>query len=829
MQDKFKVKGYIEMLEKLMKFKSLKHYMIPIIMLVIACAFILNQILLPPNVTSVSKDDLSKHIIELTSSNYAGRQAGSPGNELAIDYIVNYFNEYNLSYGIDEQSYLQPFQAVVPYYDPFSSFVVNAPTQTISLDMFSDYNLYAHSSGKSLIHEGRMIFAGTELHNMDPKYIENSLIIVTKGYILPEDIDYVLKNKGKGLLVVQMTSMLSFSAESQLLPKTKSLSTFSKSEKLLPIGHFKKSTYANLIAHADQVIPIQATKSEMYIFNHVKIDSEIAFPVINTANVIGKINGSNKNGKHLILSTNIDGLGKGANNQYFPGASKNATGIATLLEIANNLSKKTNVPYETIYFAFWNNEASNLAGSTYYINHPASSLEKAMHIQIDQFGTSSSAQIKLYSRTDLGNMLRSILMQHSQNQNQDVVLANMPINSSQLAFATSNVPSVSIHNKIPLTDTYDDTIDSIDFDTVQSIANILQSYIISEIYQENHITYVPSFAQLIILVLYILALLIQFILSLYNHMPNYTYRNISIEKIYFSNWFTFIKRIFFTFTISITLLLIIIFIGFLPEDTSIFHRGNAYYSNISPYLMIKRTLTYIVNFFQFGFGETLNHASIWSIISKASLRSFSLIFSSLCLSFILGLVKGTFDHYRISKKSHSSILMILTASIPDVLIVLIGILAIIYGTKFQIPLLSHSIMKKQGIPLLCLTLLPYLYVSKTTYIFIKDELDKMYIQNAKARGLSRMQIFIKHLLPTAFYKNLDMIPTLFALITANLIIVEYLFDYKGIIYFLIYFQQLGDSPTFIGLSISLALIYVLINVLAKILAYFVNPMKKEGL
>ncbi|MDP3387576.1 MAG: ABC transporter permease subunit, partial [Eubacteriales bacterium] len=103
-----------------------------------------------------------------------------------------------------------------------------------------------------------------------------------------------------------------------------------------------------------------------------------------------------------------------------------------------------------------------------------------------------------------------------------------------------------------------------------------------------------------------------------------------------------------------------------------------------------------------------------------------------------------------------------------------------------------------------------------------------YIKNEKAKGFSRQKIIFVELLPAIIFRIVDAMPTIVTMLLSNMIIVEYLFNYHGILYFLIYLYNRQDVYRFVPLALTLGLIYITLTKGFQFLAKVINPMKRKG-
>ncbi len=109
-------------------------------------------------------------------------------------------------------------------------------------------------------------------------------------------------------------------------------------------------------------------------------------------NVLGMIEGTALKDEVVVLMAHYDYVGQSKEGIIYPGAEDNASGVAALLEIAKTFlkAKKRGIePVRTILFAFFDGNKSDLAGATYYINHPLFTPDKTViAINVDMIGRS---------------------------------------------------------------------------------------------------------------------------------------------------------------------------------------------------------------------------------------------------------------------------------------------------------------------------------------------------------------------------------------------------------------------------------------------------------
>ena len=110
----------------------------------------------------------------------------------------------------------------------------------------------------------------------------------------------------------------------------------------------------------------------------VKLDLSSEFKRFESPNVVGVIKGSDKqrSSEYVVYSAHWDHLGVGTpdstGDKVFNGAYDNASGVASVLGIANVIAKlkKSERPRRSIFFLFPTAEEQGLLGAEYFATHP---------------------------------------------------------------------------------------------------------------------------------------------------------------------------------------------------------------------------------------------------------------------------------------------------------------------------------------------------------------------------------------------------------------------------------------------------------------------------
>ena len=171
-------------------------------------------------------------------------------------------------------------------------------------------------------------------------------------------------------------------------------------------------------------------------------------------NVLALLPGTEKPDEAVVYMAHWDHLGKHDNEQtpdgktdvIYNGAIDNATGVAGIIEIAQQLAK-VGKPKRSVLFAAVTLEESGLLGSKYYVAHPTIPLAKTVAvINLDAMGVAGKS--KDLTVVGMGNSeLEDILKPIAQKQNRTLVEESNPaggyyFRSDHFNFAKAGVPAL---------------------------------------------------------------------------------------------------------------------------------------------------------------------------------------------------------------------------------------------------------------------------------------------------------------------------------------------------------------------------------------------------
>jgi hypothetical protein len=212
---------------------------------------------------------------------------------------------------------------------------------------------------------------------------------------------------------------------------------------------------------------------------HMKSDYEVKNTV--ASNIAAMIPGKNSS-ENLVISAHMDHVGDNMNGTYNPGALDNASGTATVMELARYFINIEEKPHTNLYFVLFNGEEENLYGSTYLARNSDFTGDNTTVINMDMVGSKEIMPLTLLSSTPNSQELQDELADFAMKYGIDIQYSNEGA-SDNLSFELNGISAVTLINEDMDGIHYpEDTIENMDVNRTTEIAKFLAEYILESIY-----------------------------------------------------------------------------------------------------------------------------------------------------------------------------------------------------------------------------------------------------------------------------------------------------------------------------------------------------------
>jgi aminopeptidase YwaD len=299
------------------------------------------------NMCSYTQVEEVKRIVhQLTSPEFRGRGYVQKGDSIASAYIAEEFKKIGLV--PPHKSYFQEFTHAVNTFPGKMIVVADDDTLTPGEDYLVDPSC---PSVKLILHFRQITPAEATNKDLLQKTIAE---VVNSGHINTFLLDMRKVSADTMKLLKDIPELLA--AYSHTVVWTNQKLTWSVASEQSPYTVLQIS--GNVLLKNEIHVNIEAEK-------HISYSSR---------NVIGYLSASRRTKRTIVLCAHYDHLGMMGAETYFPGANDNASGTATMIAVAKELSlSKRHCNYLFIAFA---GEEAGLVGSRYFVEHPLLKLNK---------------------------------------------------------------------------------------------------------------------------------------------------------------------------------------------------------------------------------------------------------------------------------------------------------------------------------------------------------------------------------------------------------------------------------------------------------------------
>jgi Zn-dependent M28 family amino/carboxypeptidase len=406
---------------------------------------------------AITADELMKHIKVLSSDEFEGRAPGSKGEDLSVKYITEQFKALGLKPGNPNGTYTQEVPLAGIKSESTASFTANGK-EPMQLKYPDDYVASSARLQDSInVQNSDVVFVGygivaPEYGWDDYKGVDvrgKTILMLINDPPIPDPNDPAKLDdkmfKGKAMTYYgRWTYKYEIAAEkgaaaAVIIHETEpaaypySVVKTSWSKENFEINASDKNIGAvqvrswitldvakKLLADSGQDFDALKKSAITKEFKPVPISAKANFAIkqevrgFMSHNVLGKVEGSDPKlrDEWVIYSAHWDHLGRHTElqgDQIFNGALDNASGVATILDVAKGFTQLKPAPKRSVLFIATTAEEAGLLGAKYYAEHPLYPLEKTLaDINVDGVnpsGKSRDMEDVSYGNSTLDDML----------------------------------------------------------------------------------------------------------------------------------------------------------------------------------------------------------------------------------------------------------------------------------------------------------------------------------------------------------------------------------------------------------------------------------------
>lgn len=237
-------------------------------------------------------------------------------------------------------------------------------------------------------------------------------------------------------------------------------------------------------------------------------------------------------------------------------------------------------------------------------------------------------------------------------------------------------------------------------------------------------------------------------------------------------------------------------------------------------------LIYMGNLLRGDFGPSYKYEDrpVADIIRETLPVSATLGLIALAIAFFMGTTVGMISSL-FPRSVHDAVSVVVSTSLVSVPSFVVGA-ALIYFFSVRWGVLPAALWgdaKHAVLPAVTLSLAPFAYISRLVRSNMLDVSGRFFVRTARAKGLGRTKIFVKHVLRNALIPVVTVLGPITAYLVTGSFVVEHIFAIPGIGRFFVFAVSNRDYSVVLGITIVYALILVIANLVVDLLYVLLDP------
>ncbi len=220
----------------------------------------------------------------------------------------------------------------------------------------------------------------------------------------------------------------------------------------------------------------------------------------------------------------------------------------------------------------------------------------------------------------------------------------------------------------------------------------------------------------------------------------------------------------------------------------------------------------------------LQKTEVSELIVSRLPASLSLMVAGITVEVIIGISLGVIAALNRNRVIDKVLMMFSFVGVSSPQFIAAMLFLYFFAVKWSLlPIGGYGTWQHLVLPALTLGILGSGWYSRMVRSSMIEVLQQDFIRTAQAKGISRRRIIFRHIIPNAMLPILSMIGIDIGIFVGGLVVVESVFGWPGIGQLAWQAIQRVDIPIIVGVTMVSAVAIVLGNILADLLAPFVDP------
>ena len=248
----------------------------------------------------------------------------------------------------------------------------------------------------------------------------------------------------------------------------------------------------------------------------------------------------------------------------------------------------------------------------------------------------------------------------------------------------------------------------------------------------------------------------------------------------------------------------------------------------------KQYLRYVKGVATFDLGPSLvlRNRDVNDIVREHFPPSLELGALAMLFALVFGIPLGLLAALRANKWPDYTAMVVANVgfAVPSFLVatLLIYFFAVRWGDVFDVPTSGWDTWQSKILPTIALGLGPMAYFARLTRGSVLETLQQDYIRTARAKGLRRRRIVVVHTLRNSLIPVVTAAGPILGFLITGSFVIEQIFAIPGIGRYYVTAVTARDYSVVMGLTVLLALIVIIANMVVDILYGILDPRTREA-
>ena len=236
--------------------------------------------------------------------------------------------------------------------------------------------------------------------------------------------------------------------------------------------------------------------------------------------------------------------------------------------------------------------------------------------------------------------------------------------------------------------------------------------------------------------------------------------------------------------------------------------------------------------FDLGPSLVLRNRDVNDIVREHFPPSLELGALAMLFALVVGIPLGVLAALRANKWPDYTAMVVANVgfAVPSFLVatLLIYFFAVRWGDVFDVPTSGWDTWQSKVLPTIALGLGPMAYFARLTRGSVLETLQQDYIRTAKAKGLRRSRVVVVHTLRNSLIPVVTAAGPILGFLITGSFVIEQIFAIPGIGRYYVTAVTARDYSVVMGLTVLLAMIVILANMVVDILYGVLDPRTREA-